>query len=90
MHPLKFGERVLAVSHRYPRIVVFEKKTFCGFSMGRNQYWAGRVYDLCVYYKTGTPEGSTENGFREKPGIEPATPGLQGIACLKKVCGIRS
>ena len=23
-------------------------KTFCGFSMCRNQYWAGRVYDLCV------------------------------------------
>ena len=37
------------------------KKTFCGFSMGRNQYWAGRVYDLCVYYMTGTPEGSTES-----------------------------
>ena len=35
-----------------------KKKTFCGFSMGRNQYWAGRVYDLCVYYMTGTPEGS--------------------------------
>ena len=45
--------------------------------MGRNQYWAGRVYDLCVYYMTGTPEGSTESGFMEKPGIEPATPGLQ-------------
>ena len=30
-------------------------KTFCGFSMGRNQYWAGRVYELCVYYMTGTP-----------------------------------
>ena len=28
--------------------------------MGRNQYWAGRVYDLCVYYMAGTPEGSTE------------------------------
>ena len=53
----------------------FQKKTFCGFSMGRNQYWAGRVYDLCVYYMTGTPEGSTESGFKEKPGIEPATPG---------------
>ena len=39
--------------------------------MGRNQYWAGRVYDLCVYYMTGTPEGSTESGFMEKPGIEP-------------------
>ena len=44
--------------------------------MGRNQYWAGRVYDLLVYYMTGTPEGSTESGFMEKPGIEPATPGL--------------
>ena len=49
------------------------------FSMGRNQYWAGRVYDLCVFYMTGTPEGSTESGFMEKPGIEPATPGLQGL-----------
>ena len=47
--------------------------------MGSNQYWAGRVYDLCVYYMTGTPEGSTESGFMEKPGIEPATPGLQDI-----------
>ena len=28
---------------------------------------------------TGTPEGSTESGFKEKQGIEPATPGLQGI-----------
>ena len=35
---------------------------------------------MCVYYMTGTPEGSTESGFMEKPGIEPATPGLQGIA----------
>ena len=41
-----------------------------------------RVYDLCVYYMTGTPEGSTESGFMEKPGIEPATPGLQGIALI--------
>ena len=50
--------------------------------MGRNQYWAGRVYDVCVYYMTGTPEGSTESGFMEKPGIEPVTPGLQGIALI--------
>ena len=50
--------------------------------MGRNQYLAGRVYDLCVYYMTGTPEGSTESGFMEKPGIKPATPGLQGIALI--------
>ena len=31
---------------------------------------------------TGTPEGSTKSGFMEKPGIEPATPGLQGIALI--------
>ena len=57
--------------------------------MGSNQYWAGRVYDLCVYdlcvydlcvyYMTGTAECSNESGFMEKPGIEPATPGLQDI-----------
>ena len=34
---------------------------------------------------TGTPEGSTESGFMEKPGIEPATPGLQGIALIQVV-----
>ena len=55
--------------------------------MDRNQYWAGRVYDLCVYYMTGTPEGSTESGFLEKPGIEPATPGLQGIALIHYTTG---
>ena len=44
--------------------------------MGSNQYWAERVYDLCVYFMTGTPEGSTESGFMEKPGIETATPVL--------------
>ena len=58
-----------------------------GFSMGRNQYWAGRVYDLCVYYMTGTPEGSTKSGFMEKPGIEPAIPGLQGIALIHYTTG---
>ena len=65
----------------------YDKKTFCGFSLGRNQYWVGRVYDLCVYYMTGTPEGSTESGFMEKPGIEPETPGLQGIALIHYTTG---
>ena len=49
-------------------------KTFCGFSMSSNQYWVGRVYDLCVYFMTGTPECSTESGFMAKQ-----TPGLQDI-----------
>ena len=34
--------------------------------MGSNQFWAGRVYKLCVYFMTGTPEGSTESDFLEK------------------------
>ena len=48
---------------------------------------ARMVYDLCVYYMTGTPEGSTESGFMEKPGMEPATPGLQGIALIHYTTG---
>ena len=55
--------------------------------MGSNQYWAGRVYDLCVYYMTGTPEGSTKSGLMEKPRIEPATPGLQGVALIHYTTG---
>ena len=55
--------------------------------MGRNQYWAGRVYDLYVYNMWGTPEGSTKSGFMEKPGYEPATPGLQGIVLIHYTTG---
>ena len=47
--------------------------------MGSDQYSAGRVYDLCVYFMTGTRKGSTESGLTEKPEIDPATPGLQVI-----------
>ena len=36
---------------------------------------------------TGTPEGSNESGFMEKPGIELATPGLQGIALIHYATG---
>ena len=36
---------------------------------------------------TGIPEGSTKSGFMEKPGIEPATPGLQGIALIHYTTG---
>ena len=45
---------------------------------------------ICVFINmTGTPEGSTESGFMEKPGIEPATPGLQGIALIHYTTGAR-
>ena len=46
--------------------------------MGSNQYWAGRLYGLCLHFMTGAPEGSTESGFKGKPGIDPVTPVLQG------------
>ena len=35
-----------------------KEKHFCGFSMCSNQYWAGRVYDLCVYYMMGLPKAT--------------------------------
>ena len=65
------------------------KKTFCGFPWVETST-AGRVYDLCVYYMTGAPEGSPKVvlcGFMEKPGIEPAIPGLQGIALIHYTTG---
>ena len=44
---------------------------------------------ICVFiYMTGTPEGSTESGLMEKPGIEPATSGLQGIALIHYTTGV--
>ena len=47
-----------------------------------------RGFMICVFINmTGTPEGSTESGFMEKPGIEPATPGLQGIALIHYTTG---
>ena len=36
---------------------------------------------------TGTPEGSTKSGFMEKPGIEPATPSLQGTVLIHYTTG---
>ena len=38
-------------------IVLFSETTFCGFPWVETST-AGRVYDLCVYYMTGAPEGS--------------------------------
>ena len=38
---------------------------FLWLSLGSNQYRAERVYDLCVYFMAGTPEGSIESGSGE-------------------------
>ena len=55
----------------------FEKNTFCGFSWVETSTGPGGFMICLFYYMTGTPEGSTESGFMEKPGIEPATPNVQ-------------
>ena len=39
-------------------------------------------FKIFVGFITGTPKGSPKAVFMEKPGIEPATPGLQGIALI--------
>ena len=41
------------------------KKPFCGFFLGSNQYWAGTVYGLCVYFMMEAPEVSTVSGSGE-------------------------
>ena len=65
---------------------------FCGFPWVETST-AGRVYDLCVLLYDGSTRRLTESGFMwfygfmEKPGIEPATPGLQGIALIHYTTG---
>ena len=83
IEPATPGLQGIALIH-YTTGASLKKKTFCGFPWVETST-AGRVYDLCVYYMTGAPEGSPKVvlcGFMEKPGIEPATPGLQGIALI--------
>ena len=71
-----------------------KKKTFCGFPWVETST-AGRVYDLCFFFLLydRSTRRLTESGFMwfygfmEKPGIEPATPGLQGIALIHYTTG---
>ena len=51
------------------------KKTFVAFLV-INQF---RRFDLRFVFYVGNTQRLTESGFMEKPGIEPATPGLQDI-----------
>ena len=46
-------------------VLIFQSKKFLWLSLGGNQYWARRVYDLSVYYMMGAPKGSTESGSGE-------------------------
>ena len=55
--------------------------TFCGFPWVVTST-AGRVYDFVCLLYDGSTRRLTESGFMEKPGIEPATPGLHGIALI--------
>ena len=41
---------------------------------------------MCLLYD-GNSRRLAESGFMEKPGIEPATPGLQGIALIHYTTG---
>ena len=64
-----------------------KKKLFVAFPWVETSTGPGG-FMICVFINmTGTPEGSTESGFMEKPGIEPATPGLQGIALIHYTTG---
>ena len=61
---------------------------FCGFP-GYKPVPPGWFKIVCWFY-VGNTQRLTESGFMEKPGIEPATPGLQGIGLYGKQCGPRS
>ena len=50
-------------------------------SLGSYRYLARRLYDLCVHFMTGGLKAQRKVVL-EKPGIEPATTGLQAIALI--------
>ena len=52
---------------------------FLWLSLGSNQYQAERVY-VCILW--GEHSKTQPKVFLEKPGIEPAPPGLQGIVLI--------
>ena len=52
-----------------------KKKLFVAF-LGINQFHGVGLRFVCWFYYWNT-QRLTESGFMEKPGIEPATPGLQ-------------
>ena len=55
-------------------------KLFVAF-LGINQFRRVGLRFVCWFYY-GNTQRLTESCFMEKPGIEPATPGLQGIALI--------
>ena len=50
-------------------------------SLGINQFCRVGLRYVC-WFHDGNTQRLTDSGFMEKPGIEPATPGLQGIALI--------
>ena len=58
---------------------------FCGFP-GYKPVPPGWFKIVCWFY-VGNTQMLTKSGFMEKPGIEPATPGLQGIALIHYTTG---
>ena len=78
--------------HRSKRWPVCWWPNFLWLSLGRNQYRREGLWFVCLLYD-GSTRRLTESGFMwfygfmEKPGIEPATPGLQGIALIHYTTG---
>ena len=69
---------VSIVGQWWPNFIIV--LTFCGFP-GYKPVPPG-WFKICVGFYNGNTQRLTESGFMEKPGIEPATPGLQGIALI--------
>ena len=56
---------------------LINKELFVAF-LGSNQFCRVGLSFVCWFYY-GNTQRLTESGFMEKPGIESASPGLQGI-----------
>ena len=79
---LTYATGIISVDLMVLRHIFFANSIFffCGFP-GYKPVPPCWFKIVCWFY-AGNTQGLTECGFMEKPGTEPATPGLQGIALI--------
>ena len=82
LRPLVYKHSAYPLHHGGLLICLF---LFCGFP-GYRPVPPGWFKIVC-WFNVGSTRRLTESGFMEKLGIEPATPGLQGIALIHYTTG---
>ena len=70
----RFIPYTTATYHGVYKVSSSTVQTFCCFSMGRNQYWAGRVYDFVCLLYNGNSRRLNRKWFYREAGIRTCDP----------------